>query len=543
MASNSNRLPPNRAADPEVGLHPQSRRKTVKQRVEESMARRSRTASDGSTFAAFFAHEEKVNPVVEAAAAPSATEDSSRILWGRRKRQLARQQKSPPRKSKVVHPSHPAMPTKTTSNTGSDLGDVAAMAIAGLGNDIDVSELMAGPSPLLLGSKPKAGRKGQLSPQMAGHRVSQLPTILDGTVQNYEQPFQLPDELTARRQTGHGPGNRRSTNIFDSLRFSEASNYFEQDMLTQFAQDDSMFLSERSDGGFVAQLRSEMGVPSSRDTLIGSSILDRQSFGSLYKASTLAEVPPSSRTDAPNQKEEIASFAAMLQSFDYGAVAPDKSAHPPKLDGAPVATKARDDSASMHAPSYSTAVQGQKEAFENELEDERDEAEERISFLMSILDPASFLMREVKFTAEGFPYFDNRAEWTIAGFIRWLLFNPISPEFTSLQLFCWAVLLGVAMGFYTAFWKKIIEHSVEFMWKELPEALLENGLFTDLDGSFPLYHYMWICPAFWGGVLSYIFAILPTPIPGQVSQIEKDNCGVGPLWYNFIQSCLLSFGL
>ena len=33
--------------------------------------------------------------------------------------------------------------------------------------------------------------------------------------------------------------------------------------------------------------------------------------------------------------------------------------------------------------------------------------------------------------------------------------------------------------------------------------------------SFPLYHWMWICPAFWGGLLSYIFAALPTPIPGQ----------------------------
>ena len=33
--------------------------------------------------------------------------------------------------------------------------------------------------------------------------------------------------------------------------------------------------------------------------------------------------------------------------------------------------------------------------------------------------------------------------------------------------------------------------------------------------SFPLYHWMWICPSFWGGLLSYIFAALPTPIPGQ----------------------------
>ena len=46
----------------------------------------------------------------------------------------------------------------------------------------------------------------------------------------------------------------------------------------------------------------------------------------------------------------------------------------------------------------------------------------------------------------------------------------------------WAVLLGILMGFYTAGWKEIIEHSVDIMWKELPEALLEWGFFTELDG-------------------------------------------------------------
>jgi len=41
---------------------------------------------------------------------------------------------------------------------------------------------------------------------------------------------------------------------------------------------------------------------------------------------------------------------------------------------------------------------------------------------------------------------------------------------------------------------------VEFVWKYIPETLYEWGVFTDLNGSRPLPHYMWLCPAFFGGV-------------------------------------------
>jgi hypothetical protein len=54
------------------------------------------------------------------------------------------------------------------------------------------------------------------------------------------------------------------------------------------------------------------------------------------------------------------------------------------------------------------------------------------------------------------------------------------------------------MGFYTAAWKLIIENGLEFIWKKVPETLLEIGVFTDLSGIFPVYHYMWICPSFFG---------------------------------------------
>jgi hypothetical protein len=64
------------------------------------------------------------------------------------------------------------------------------------------------------------------------------------------------------------------------------------------------------------------------------------------------------------------------------------------------------------------------------------------------------------------------------------------------------------MGFYTAVWKLIIEHGLEFVWKYVPEKLMELGVFTDARGSFPMYHYMYLCPALISGVLSNAFASL-----------------------------------
>jgi len=105
--------------------------------------------------------------------------------------------------------------------------------------------------------------------------------------------------------------------------------------------------------------------------------------------------------------------------------------------------------------------------------------------------------------------------------IRNLFYDEENPEFTSLQQFSWAVLIGVFMGVMTAKWADLVEWSVEFVWKEIPEFLLEKGIFTELDGSFPLPYYMIICPALFGGVLSFISVKLPTPIPGQNEWIES----------------------
>lgn len=141
--------------------------------------------------------------------------------------------------------------------------------------------------------------------------------------------------------------------------------------------------------------------------------------------------------------------------------------------------------------------------------------------ILRFLDPTPWLTHDIKHNEDGVAYFDDWGGWTAAGLVRHFFYNPLSPEFTSLQQFIWAVTIGVVMGFYTALWKYIIESCVDFTWETIPEFLLEKGVFTELDGRFPLYHYMWICPSIFGGLLSYIFVILPVKIPDQNDWISS----------------------
>jgi Voltage gated chloride channel len=138
------------------------------------------------------------------------------------------------------------------------------------------------------------------------------------------------------------------------------------------------------------------------------------------------------------------------------------------------------------------------------------------------LDPTPWLTRDVKYRAEsGAPYFETRSCWTAAGWARHFLWNPIQPEFTSLQLFCWAVVIGVVMGFYTAAWKALIETCIDLLWVTVPTRLLQWGFFTSVDGSFPLYHYMWMCPSVLGGIVSWAITVLPDKIPDQNDWIRN----------------------
>ena len=137
-------------------------------------------------------------------------------------------------------------------------------------------------------------------------------------------------------------------------------------------------------------------------------------------------------------------------------------------------------------------------------------------FVSYWFNPTDYLMHGTQMGPDGKPYFVRNNEWwSLAATVRQVLYNPLEPEFTSLQQFSWAIIIGVVMGVYVSFWKTLIEGGVDFMWKKLPAELLRLGFFTDLDGSFPLYHYMWICPAVWGGILSYVCVILPFTIPDQ----------------------------
>jgi len=86
-----------------------------------------------------------------------------------------------------------------------------------------------------------------------------------------------------------------------------------------------------------------------------------------------------------------------------------------------------------------------------------------------------------------------------------LVHDPHKPEFSSLQQTIWAILIGIFMGVFTAAWGQAVEVSVDFVWATVPGYLLEMGIFTDLDGRLPLPHYIWICPAIFGGVSICLF--------------------------------------
>ena len=83
---------------------------------------------------------------------------------------------------------------------------------------------------------------------------------------------------------------------------------------------------------------------------------------------------------------------------------------------------------------------------------------------------------------------------------RTLIYDYTKPEFTSSHQNVWAAIIGIMMGIFTAVWGIAVEMSVEFVWATIPEYLLEQGVFTGLDGRLPLPHYFWICPAIFGGV-------------------------------------------
>jgi hypothetical protein len=105
--------------------------------------------------------------------------------------------------------------------------------------------------------------------------------------------------------------------------------------------------------------------------------------------------------------------------------------------------------------------------------------------------------------------------------LRSLFYDPTKPEFTSLQQFCWAVVIGIFFGIATAFWQIVINSSISFIWRDIPQILLSKGFFTDVNGSFPLPNYCWMCTSIFGGLLSWASASIQIAIPSQDQWIDS----------------------
>jgi hypothetical protein len=145
------------------------------------------------------------------------------------------------------------------------------------------------------------------------------------------------------------------------------------------------------------------------------------------------------------QQQEMDFFSSLIQA-DYGT-----SMAPPQ---APPQSDPRD---TQYQRSPSTDYSDDEDDSESNLfgdEHSMDDSSASLYGRMTaLLDPTPWLCRNAKYDADGMPFFDDFSAWTLAGFFRHYLYNPFSPEFTSLQQFCWAIILGVVMGFYTAAWK------------------------------------------------------------------------------------------
>jgi hypothetical protein len=63
-------------------------------------------------------------------------------------------------------------------------------------------------------------------------------------------------------------------------------------------------------------------------------------------------------------------------------------------------------------------------------------------------DPTAWLLSDAQLDSQGRAYFDHTHRWTLAAAVRHILYNPLAPEFTSLQQFDWACIIGVVMGVY-----------------------------------------------------------------------------------------------
>jgi len=200
--------------------------------------------------------------------------------------------------------------------------------------------------------------------------------------------------------------------------------------------------------------------------------------------------------------QEISAFSQMVHNSAYDATPP-----PAKPIGRPpISPKQSGHKVDLHAARPVFVV------------DDNDP-----TFFLSVrqfFDPTEWLIADVTYAATedgmAMPIFpEDEGFISIRILLRRFVYNPLIPEFSSLQQFVWSIIIGIVMGVYTAGWKSLIELCVDFFWVTVPTFLKRIGFFTGLDGWFPLVHYMWICPTIFGAILSYAFAAAPNKIPGQ----------------------------
>lgn len=469
---------------------------------------RERSNSAGSTRDAFYKHStpktwEQQAPTLPQAASYEIRQRRRKAAAAAKKQQSAaeQQQQSQQQQRKQKQPSV------------SDMANLAMQSLDPLGNKT---------SDIVVGVKPTSSAEARRA-TLAGNRIEQ-------PVPHHKQQMSP--------KTGGKPLKEESM-LLATIRDDSNSS----DMLDYSGREASFFFSEQpassSKKGTGDNLASSVAYDKASDSLRYSVGLkgfesfnnNNQRDSSLYGASLLdnsTTKPKSTHGRAPSQQDEINMFASMVHAAEetnnnnYGSTAVHESDYSDDDSKEHSIMDEDDDFDSLYDD------HGHDEDEDDDLSYEDDVGQGRIMSclkrLLSKLDPTDWLTQDAIWDEDSKTYyFEESSCYSLAGLVRHFLYNPVTPELTSLQQFVWAVIIGILMGVYTAIWKWLIESGIDFLWETVPATLLEWGVFTELGGAFPLYHYMWIVPAIFGGLLSYIFAVLPTKIPDQNEWINSVN--------------------
>jgi hypothetical protein len=136
----------------------------------------------------------------------------------------------------------------------------------------------------------------------------------------------------------------------------------------------------------------------------------------------------------PLQQQEMDTFSSLVQA-DYGSNATGAKNARVASPQAPPQSAPRDFEYQRSPSSDYSEEDSESNLFDDEHS--MDDSAPLYGRMTALLDPTPWLCRNAKYDADGMPFFDDYAAWTLSGFVRHYLFNPFSPEFTSLQQFCW----------------------------------------------------------------------------------------------------------